>query len=163
MRLPNFIIARTSSALVLIVIFIFITLSKSLRPRNRISRAGRQSKTVHSMANYHFFAALLARVELFRHQVLLGALVGAVFGISRCTVTKLNKKRKAAGAVGSGNQPVKATQGRVTAWEGLRVWKNGFWIKTKHPWCNKYQIHWREKAVKIFIWFFCTEELLARI
>lgn len=72
--------ARASSALVLIVIFIFITLSKSLRPRNRISRAGRQSKAVHSMANYHFFAALLARVELFRHQV---ALVGAVFGISR--------------------------------------------------------------------------------
>lgn len=56
------------------------------------------------MANYHFFssvvviAAVLAGVELFRHQVLLEALVGAVLGIfTACTETKLNKTRRANG------------------------------------------------------------------
>lgn len=48
------------------------------------SRAGRQSKAAHSMANYHSFrrSHSTARVELFRHQVLLEALVGASFWIS---------------------------------------------------------------------------------
>lgn len=118
----------TESSL-LIAIFIFITLSERFSWSHLVSGAMRQSKAAHSMANYHIFAFVVFGVVIasdarlgwklwFRHQVLLRALVGAVFGFSRCAhcETKLNK----IWASSEQNQPVNSHCWKLTFWGGSR-------------------------------------------